>query len=148
MALVLLLAVGGVQARQHKHGADTESAKPVLNHGKKWHTDQPLRVGMSKIAALMEPLQAMPADASLDPAVAKAIAEGIKEQVAFLISHCKLEPKADAVLHPLLAALLTGADALSGAAPSNRDAEPIRAALAKYPTLFFHPGWQAPKARE
>jgi hypothetical protein len=52
------------------------------------------------------------------------------------------------VLHTLIADMLAGADALSGAAPSNRDAAPIRAALARYPTLFSHPDWPASSAQK
>lgn len=142
-ALLLMLASSGAWARQHQHGAGADSAKPAINHGKQWHTDQPLRVGMAKIAALIAPLEAAPPDAKIDPGVAHTIADGIKQQVTYLVGNCKLEPKADAVLHTLIADILAGADALSGAAPSNRDAAPIRAALAQYPVLFSHPGWQA-----
>lgn len=146
--LVLMLASSGAWAGPHQHGAGDDASKPALNHGKKWGTDQPLRTGMAKIAALIEPLQAAAPDARIDPGVAHGIAEGLKQQVAYLVSNCKLEPKADAALHPLLADILAGADALSGAAPSNADAAPIRAALAKYPVLFSDPGWPAARAKK
>lgn len=148
--LVLMLASGGASARQHQHehGAGAEASKPELNHGKTWRTDQPLRAGMAKIAALIAPLEAAPADARLDPNVAHTVAEGIRQQVAYLVSNCKLEPKADAVLHTLIADILAGADALGGAAPSRGDAAPIRAALARYPLLFSDPGWPAAGARK
>lgn len=139
--LVLMLASSGAWARQHQHDPGVDSAKPAFNHGKKWRTDQPLRVGMAKIAALIAPLEAAPPDARIDPGVAHTIADGIKQQVAYLVGNCKLAPKADAVLHTLIADILLGANALSGAAPSNRDAAPIRAALARYPVLFSHPNW-------
>ncbi|MER2528949.1 MAG: hypothetical protein ABTR07_13560 [Candidatus Competibacter denitrificans] len=38
------------------------------------------------------------------------LAAGVQEQVSFLITNCKLEPKADAVLHGLIGGLLEGSE--------------------------------------
>ncbi len=124
------------EAHQHQHGADDSTAQLTLNNGKKWATDEPLRLGMGRIKALVDPMGAVTPEQSVDPAQAKAIAKGVEGQVAFLVSNCKLEPKADAVLHVLIADMLQGAEALSKPAPTGRGLVLIRHALERYPEYF------------
>lgn len=124
------------EAHQHQHGADDSAAQLTLNNGKKWATDEPLRLGMSRIKALVDPVGDVTPDQSLDPAQAKAIAKGVERQVAFLVSNCKLEPKADAVLHVLIGDMLQGAQALAQPAPTGRGLVLIRRALERYPEYF------------
>lgn len=139
-AVVVVLAVVGwmhfQESDSHGHGDHGGPAQLVLNDGKKWATDEPLRQGMQRIDALVTPVQAVSAEQSLDPAQAKVIAEGVKGQVTFLVNNCKLEPKADAALHVLIADMLEGSEALSEAAPSGRGIVLIRQALQRYPEYF------------
>ncbi len=132
------MAASPVHAHDHDHGDHATAAALVLNDGKKWAIDAPLRDGMQRIQALTAPLRA---GQSLTPEQAKSIASGVQGQVAYLIDHCKLEPQADAVLHVLIGDLMTGADALATAPAPERGITLIRQALEQYPRYFEHPGW-------
>lgn len=140
-AVAVLLAFAGREhfreAHSHDHGG---AAEPGLNEGRKWETDEPLRTGMLRIHALMLPLSGMPAQGA-DAGRAKAAASGVRQEVAYLIDNCELEPKADAVLHVLIADLLEGAEALEKDASSGRGTALIGRALERYPEHFEHPDW-------
>ncbi len=144
-AAVILLAFAGREhfrePHSHDHGG---AAEPGLNEGGKWETDEPLRIGMQRIHTLMLPLLSAAPGQGADPAQAKAAANGVREQVSYLIDNCKLDPKADAVLHVLIADLLEGADALEKDASSDHGAALIGRALERYPEYFEHPGWPVP----
>ena len=147
---VLPFVLGGCSHFHAAHGADhadhanhASSSALVLNDGKKWQTDQPLRTGMQRIRALVAPLQGATAAQSLDRTQAKAIADGVQAQVAYLVSNCKLVPQADAVLHVLIAQMLDGAQQLSKDAPTGQGIVVINQALQHYPQYFDHPAWPA-----
>ena len=119
-------------AHHHDHGAP---AQLTLNNGQKWQTDEPLRLGMQRLQHLSSSMSI--------PAQAATLAEGVHEQVSFLINNCELEPAADAVLHVLIADLLRGADLLTDQSTTSDGANLISHALEVYPQYFDHPGWQA-----
>lgn len=126
----------------HASHASHESASAlVLNDGKKWETDQALRTGMLRIRALIEPMRSNTSPQSLDPVQAKAVSNGVQEQVSYLINNCKLAPKADAVLHVLIADMLKGAGELQSNATSGSGLSLVRQALQQYPQYFDHPAW-------
>lgn len=143
-ALATLAALGGcaqpgspaVQGHDHDHDGHGGTTVPVLDDGRKWDTDGPLRNGMERIQALVAPLAP---GQTPDPARAAAIAAGVQDQIAYLIANCKLDPAADAVLHALLADLVKGADAL--ASDGKTGMALIGHALEQYPRYFDHPGW-------
>lgn len=136
----LAAAPGALGQHDHEHGAHG-TAGLALNDGARWNTDAPLRAGMQRIRdAAVSALDAWPKP--LPQAEAKALATAIRDQVSYLVTNCKLEPKADAVLHVLLADLLGGAEALERD-PQSQDGLPrIGRALRLYPEYFDHPGWQ------
>jgi hypothetical protein len=74
-----------------------------------------------------------------------ALGATIESEVATIVAECKLEPKADAVLHVIVAELLAAADVLQGRAPGTPAAGAHRAvvALNDYGRYFDHPQWQA-----
>jgi hypothetical protein len=143
--LLILLAVGGwklfTSLPVHDYGNHGNTASLILNNGKKWETDEPLRTGMQHIQTLLAPLPAIKPEQSLDPVQAKIVSNGVKEQVSYLISNCKLDPKADATLHVLIAEMLEGAKVLAANPPSSHGILSIRHALEQYPHYFDHPGW-------
>lgn len=126
------------------HGATAEKPSP----GTKWQTDAPLRQGMERIKD--EFLVYAPAyhQGKLKPADAQKMSSQIREQVDFLIKNCKLEPKADASLHGLIAELLQAADALSKQPMSDAGMPRIKKVLTQYPDYFDHPGWQLAAEKE
>jgi hypothetical protein len=107
----------------HSHGHAAEEAKLVLNQGKKWQTDAPLRQGMENIRAVV-------AKGAKDEALAKAV----ETEVAGIVQNCKLEPEADEQLHIVIAELMAGAEA--------KDAGRVAKALNAYGEHFDHAGWK------
>ena len=143
LAMVVTTATMPVPAHaQHDHEHDAHAtAGLVLNDGARWSTDEPLRTGMQRIREVAAPaLTAEPG--ALSQKDAAALATAIREQVAYLVANCHLEPKADAVLHVLIADLLGGAGELERD-PASADGLPrIAHALQQYPEFFEHPGWK------
>ena len=132
LALAFALAFAGPAAaagESHEHGHGAAEAKLVLNHGKKWQTDAPLRKGMENIRAVLATRQKP-----------EAIAELVNAEVAYIVQNCKLPEDADAQLHLLIAELLAGADAMKGEHP-REGAERVARALDRYGEFFDHPGW-------
>ena len=101
-----LLAGGGLAFHYlHGHGHDHEAGGGLqLNAGQKWQTDQPLREGMERIRGLV--IAASPAGSASDM---EALANGIQQQVDYLIANCNLQPAADETLHVMISDLLEGA---------------------------------------
>ncbi len=97
----------------HGHGA-ASGAELQLNQGKKWQTDEPLRRGMSHMrAALAKDLEAIHAGKA-SGAQYEALANKLTGEVAYVVANCKLDPKADAELHKVIAEVLAGAEAMQG----------------------------------
>jgi hypothetical protein len=113
----------------------------ALHDGKRWATDESLRIGMQRIRDAVAPALARQDQARLHPEQAKALADAMQENVTFLIQNCKLAPEADAVLHVLITELLEGAALLSANPPSGEGVAKLAHALREYPKYFEHPGW-------
>lgn len=147
-ALVLALAGVGAVALLHLYGpaehGHGQHGMPelVLNDGKRWATDAPLRQGLERIRDAVAPIVAPSATRPLTNAEATALSVAIKDQVQYLVENCKLEPKADAALHVLLNDFLQGADALAVDPASMPALKRIMRALHLYPQYFDHQGWR------
>ena len=135
IALAFALTFAGPAAaagESHEHGQGAAEAKLVLDHGRKWQTDAPLRKGMENIRAVLATRQKP-----------EALAQLIDAEVAYIVQNCKLPEDADAQLHVLIAELLAGADAMKGERP-REGAERVARALDRYGEFFDHPGWGKP----
>jgi len=140
--LILLTAIPAMaqdSAHQHKEHAAKEL---MLDEGKKWQSDAPLRQGMQSINDAV--IDAVPAfhQNKLTKPDAKQLAEHINKQVQYLVQHCKLSPQADAVLHVIIADLLGGADELANQPLSMQGLPRIVGALQQYPKFFEQPKWR------
>ena len=127
----------------HEHHAPPGAAAGLFldEGGRRWVTDEPLRKGMAAIRAIVATVEG-----GVDDAGAARAADAVRGQVNELIANCKLEPKADAVLHVLIARLLGGAQALTVPATRPEGLAMLHEALADYPRYFEHPGWsESPK---
>ncbi|MBA3902627.1 MAG: hypothetical protein C0522_02975 [Rhodocyclaceae bacterium] len=151
--LSLGLAAAGVSAAEkaghkyeHDHGA--APAKLTLNDGKKWLTDEPLRQAMKNIRNAMDASLHDIHEGKLSSAKYSALAKKVNDEVGYMVSNCKLEPKADAQLHLVIADLLEGVEAMEGKAGKVRrqsGAAKVLGALEKYGSHFDHQGWQPVK---
>jgi hypothetical protein len=127
---------------QHKHTHENHTADILsLDHGNKWQTDAPLRKGMENINE--EVMQSVAAyhNGSLTKADAEKLSKNINEQVTYIVENCKLEPKADAVLHILIGDLLTATGHLASEPLSDQGLPAIVNTLHTYPVYFEHQGW-------
>lgn len=129
-------------AGRHEH--DTV-ARLALDHGKKWDTDAPLREGMSRIRGIVEPQLDAVHERKLTRAQYRQMARDIEGEIAYIVDNCKLDPRADAVLHSVIAELGEGVEALANESNEHRPeagvARVVRA-LDDYGTYFDHPGWK------
>ena len=136
---------GAAQQATHDHGSAATSGLQ-LDKGRKWSTDEPLRQGMSRIqGAVGKRLDAAHAGKLTDAQYGE-VAKEVTAQVAYVVRNCKLEPAADAVLHVIIADMVTGADAMQGkvkgSAPRTGFVKVVQA-LDNYATYFEHPGWKS-----
>jgi hypothetical protein len=137
------LAAGPAQP-QHEHGASMP-AKLSLNHGKKWATDEPLRAGMGRIKGLVEPQLAAAHGGKLTAAQYAALAGKVETEIGAIVANCKLEPKADAMLHLVIGEIGAGTDAMAGKAKDTRPEQGlahVAAAVNQYGKYFQHPGFK------
>ena len=114
---VLNLKAASAQEHEHKHANEQKhkisaaSVKP-LSQGKKLKGDAHLKSGMNKILAAAKSLQQTEGSGAI---TSEAVAQKIETEVADIFKNCKLDPVADAAIHPILASILEGATLLKKA---------------------------------
>lgn len=145
-AAVAMFAADSAQAQIHSHDHDAATpAKLSLDHGRKWATDEALRGGMSRIRALVEPQLAAAHAGKLGAAQYTALAGQVEAEVGAIVANCKLEPKADAVLHVVIGEIGAGTDAMAGKAATQRPQQglvQVAKAVNGYAGHFDHPGFK------
>lgn len=147
LAIATLLAVSGASSANVSdphagHVSATTSATPATpaTPAQRWPTDAPLRTGLREIRVAVDALD-HGVHGHLDDAQVVALATRVDQQIAYLVANCKLEPRADAALHVIIAKLGAGARALRED-PGNRDAiGSMQSAVASYPQQFDDPTW-------
>lgn len=140
---LLATSVAAAEKDAHQHGAD--AVKLTLDNGKKWATDAPLRTGMGNIRTEMQASLHAIHEGKLSAAKYNELGKKVSTEVGAIVAQCKLEPKADAQLHLVVADLLDGVETMQGKAPKvKRQAGAVKvvAALEKYGNYFDHPNWQ------
>jgi len=140
-----------VSAQDHNHAHSHEKpAQFTLDNGKKWSTDDSLRLGMGRIRdALTAELTTIHSGKATAEHY-RALAQKTNDQIAFMVKNCKLEQKADAMLHLVLAEIIAGSDAMmaQGGSGAHKGAEKIARALDNYGAYFDHPGWHGVKGTQ
>ncbi|MDI1301749.1 MAG: hypothetical protein PSX71_07585 [bacterium] len=143
LSLLLLGATAAAVDRlPEKGGAHVPPAGLVLNEGRRWGTNQPLRAGMGGIREAVFKTYHAAGKRPLNAKEGLALAEAIQNQIGYLVAYCTLAPQADAVLHILLERLEEGAAALKQNPADAKGRELILSALRNYPVYFDHPGWK------
>lgn len=146
LALAAASTIQAAEAHHHHHGAG-EPVKLQLNAGKKWATDEPLREAMNDInQAMSNALPAIHKD-QFGNGDYQTLAATVSAKVGYVVAHCKLEPKADAMLHLVIADLMAGAEIMEGKSVQARHdgAARVLEALKSYGKYFQHPGWKIAK---
>ena len=133
-------------AEDHHHHGESSTAvqKLQLNAGKKWATDAALRQSMDDInQAMAKALPLIHKDRFGDSDYA-ALATTINQKIGYAVEHCKLDAKADAMLHLVIAELMAGAEIMEGKTTAARHdgAVRVRQALESYRKYFQHPNWK------
>ena len=130
----VLTAPAGTEPDTHAHHHSTEVPEAAAStDGKRWSTDASLREGMARIQ------QATSKATTADPKTVLTLADEIGASVQFMIKHCKLEPEADATLHPLLARLLQTSAELRKDPSSGASIQVVVDTLGTYRRLFDDP---------
>jgi len=138
------LAASPAKDAGHDHHA-AAPARLALDHGRQWATDQPLRAGMERLRALVAGQLPAAHRGTLAPADYAAVAAKVENEVAGIVANCKLEPRADAMLHLVIADLAGGADAMAGktaGAKPEQGLVRVATAVNNYGRYFRHPGFK------
>jgi hypothetical protein len=125
------------------HSEHAATAAPSLPSGQKWPTDEPLRLGMSRVRAAVEPIAAAYDHKQLSGSDAQEFAALVEENVAYMVANCKLQPQADATLHGIIGHMLNAAASLKNDPAANSGVPQLVSALHEYEGAFDHPGWPA-----
>ena len=137
-------------AEDHHHHGESSTAvqKLQLNAGKKWATDTALRQSMDGINQAMATALPLIHQDRFSDADYATLATTINQKVGYAIEHCKLDAKADAMLHLVIGELMTGAEIMEGktAATRHDGAMRVRHALESYGKYFQHPNWKVARA--
>lgn len=148
-AIVLTVTAASGQAvlaaEEHHHGESGAAVQKLqLNAGKKWATDAALRQAMDEINQAMAKALPLIHRNHFSDADYAALAATINQSVAYAIEHCKLDAKADAMLHLVIGELMAGAEAMDGktAALRHDGAVRVRRALDSYGKYLQHPNWR------
>ncbi|PNG51522.1 MULTISPECIES: hypothetical protein [unclassified Variovorax] len=145
-AALAMASAGPALAQTTAHGQDaTAPHKLSLDHGRKWRTDEPLRAGMGRIRDMVEPRLAAAHAGKLTLDQYRDLATQIETEVGGIVANCKLEPKADAMLHLVIADLAAGTDAMAGKDTKTRPAlglVKVAQAVNRYGSHFDHPGFK------
>lgn len=126
------------QPLAYEHAAATPH-KLALSEGPKWATDEPLRAGVGRIRDFVEPQLGAAHAGKLTPAQYRELATKIETEVGGIVANFKLEPKADAMLHLVIADIGAGTDAMAGKDTKLRPAlglENVAHALNRYGSHF------------
>ncbi|MBE7438606.1 MAG: hypothetical protein HS115_09160 [Spirochaetales bacterium] len=120
---------------EHHHHDEKVATAPVSKKAGKFPTDDNLRVRMTAVMNTMKPMHEAGGKGNLSQTGAK-----IEATVKDIFKECKLEPAADAAIHPILSDLLKGADLFKNG-KEKEGHELIHNALLRYEDLFDHPGF-------
>ena len=128
----------------HSHEASAPS-KLALNAGRTWETDAPLRTGMGRIRDLADATVARAHAGRMDAGQYAVIAGQVEQEVAGIVANCKLEPRADAMLHLVIADLGAATEALKAKAPGAKPEQGVvllAKAVNDYGRHFQHAGFK------
>lgn len=143
VAAFAVLPASAADMHSHEDHA-SHGAKLQLDNGRKWPSDEPLRKSMAGLrSAFAGKIHAIHSG-KLPPEGYRELGSRVDSAVAGIVAECKLEPKADAMLHIVVADLIAGADIMQGRAAGKpmEGAHKAVMALNAYGRHFDHPDWK------
>lgn len=142
-SLLALLSQDVALATEGEHGprAHEDVLELQLNDGKRWATDEPLRMAMENIQDVLNPALLANSEA-LDSADYSRMADSIESEINFMVQNCKLPPAADAELHKLVVMLGQGVHEMRAGPERREGVSTAVKALELYGRFFEHEGWQ------
>ncbi len=142
-AMFTAFAALPVQAQTHTHDVTTPT-KLSLDQGVNLPAE-PLRDGMNRIRTLVEPQLSAAVGGKLIRARYAALASQVETEVGGIVTNCKLEPKADAMLHIVIGEIDSCTAAMAGKTAQPRPAQSlaqVARAINDYADHFDHPGFK------
>jgi hypothetical protein len=139
-----LAGAATVRAAEHHHDDAAVPQALSLDHGRPWATDASLREGMGRIRGLVDPQLAAAHAGKLGATQYRALATQVETEVGGIVANCKLEPKADAMLHRVIAQIGAGTEAMAGKDAKQRPDQgllQVAQAVNDYARTFDHPGF-------
>lgn len=134
--LSLIVSFAHAQNHDHHSGHTKKNEKSALAN-KQFEPTKDLKIRMEKVLGLMKELSKKKDDVNS----VKQYGAKITETVNDIFKTCKLEPEADAAIHPSLGLILEGAaEFKNGKYESGH--KKIHEALLDYEKLFKHEGWK------
>lgn len=133
----------GAEGHDHGHDHPAEGASALqLNDGKKWPTDESLRVGMTRIRghlqADMKPIH----EKTQSPDDYRALAANIEKELGDIVKNCSLPKEADDQLHLVLAQISSGTAKMKKDGDRQAGALAVVEGLDLYAKFFDHPGFE------
>ena len=141
------LLVFADQHSGHKHDAEIHT-QLTLNDGKKWRTDDALRHAMTNIRISVTNTLTAIHSGNLKSMQYDVLTKSIEKEIAFIVAHCKLDPKADENLHIILGRFAIGVDIVTakrGTQEKELGVINMAKTLNTYGKYFDHPGWRTIK---
>lgn len=138
LVTALSLIVSFASAQNHHHHADHgKNAEKQVAGSKQFIPPEDLKVRMEKILDQMQELAKKKDDVKLVKEYGGKITDTVKD----IFKTCKLEPEADAAIHPSLGLILQGAEDFKNGKYEGGHKK-IHEALLGYEKLFKHEGWK------
>lgn len=125
-----------------EHAGHSMSATTIPAPAERWIADAPLREGMGRIQEALKELRHYEMG-HMNEATALEFVATIQDAGAYIFTHCKLKPDADAAMHSMLAPLLSAAQTLKDDPHDIAAVAAMREAVAAYPRYFNDPDWSA-----
>ena len=140
-----LAALPAMAAVPHHHDAATQPVPLQFDQGRKWSTDEALRLNMGALRDAFAARREAILQKSLSWEDSKALGVEIEQRVIAILTDCRLGPEADRNLHLIVAELVQASDVLQGKTrqPRERGVTQALRAVHMYAVYFDHPGWQA-----
>jgi len=129
-----------VESEEH---SASEWGTPMLDHGRKWATDDLLRKKMVEVRETVTGRFNVLDKGQMTLDDYKKMGATIEHQAVDIVAQCKLPASADATFHFVIAELLAGAATLQGRTKKepHLGTRIVITALNRYGDYFDQPGW-------